>query len=111
MTSETINMAPNPVHEAQTSKRSAAQADLDWPVVTKQRRHYHHHHRLHWKQAVQHSTNSCDDEELIRQQLLRAISMALEAVGFTHAEPVALEGFRAQVEECEYHKIFINASS
>ena len=93
-------MAPNPAHEAQASKRSAAQAGLDWPAVAKHKRLHHH---LHWKQNNRSPASTCDDEELIRQQLLRAISLALEAVGFTHADPVALESLRAQAEECEYH--------
>ena len=96
-------MAPNPVREAQAAKRSAAQADLDWPTVSKSKRHYHHHHRLHWKQANSGIASFGHDEELIQQQLLRSVSLALQAVGFTHVDNIALESFRAQVEECKYY--------
>lgn len=40
------------------------------------------------------------DESFFEAQLLRAISLALSAVGFDGVKPTALEAFRAEVETC-----------
>lgn len=42
----------------------------------------------------------CQNEESIQFLLVRSISLALAAVGFEAAEPLAVESLRAEVEEC-----------
>jgi hypothetical protein len=82
-------------------KRTSTEAGFDVSVPGKQRLIHSYHHKLHWKQQVSgEAARICQHDAVIQLQLLRAISLALEAVGFEHADPVALESFRAEVEEC-----------
>ena len=50
---------------------------------------------------------TCADEIIIQSLLTRSVSLALEVVGFEFADPVAIESFRADVQECKsrIHKI------
>ncbi|MCJ1358148.1 MAG: hypothetical protein MMC33_008146 [Icmadophila ericetorum] len=58
------------------------------------------HHKLHWKQPEpNYELSFCQDEEAIQQALSRSIGLALEAVGFEQADPLALESFRLLTEE------------
>ena len=42
------------------------------------------------------------DGAFFEAQLVRALSLALSAVGFDSVKPTALEAFRAEVESCMY---------
>lgn len=75
-------------------------ADFDAPMP-KQRRHHIQHHRIRWRQAVEgEAATTCQDNEAIQSLLSRSIGLALEAVGFERADPVAIESFRAAAEQC-----------
>lgn len=78
-------------------KRTAADAGYHEPAPSKRRIH----HSLHWQQDTAGlSVATCQDDELIQSLLSRSIVLALKAVGFEQADPVAVESFRAEVEEC-----------
>lgn len=77
-------------------------ADLDAPVAKKRCTGLVHHHRLKWSlDRTGPLFLPCQDEEVIQSLLTRSISLALEAVGFDAVDPVAIESFRAEVEECK----------
>ena len=60
------------------------------------------HHSIKHKRALAHeSANALQDESVAQSQLLRAITLALSAQGYAKVNPVALEEFRAEVEECK----------
>lgn len=95
-------MAPLPVDDVPPLKRTSSTADFDLPAAKKQQlRPTRHHHKLQWNPdyIARHQT-SPQDEEGARVLLARSIVLALEAVGFESADPVAIESFRAEVEEC-----------
>lgn len=97
-----LAMAPLPIDDVRSLKRSSSTANLDLPTAKKQHlRPARHHHKLQWKphEATRHQL-SPQDEESARFLLTRSIALALEAVGFESADPVAIESFRAEVEEC-----------
>ena len=64
------------------------------------------HHHLHHKQPRAEDVKDLIDDPtgqnggVIQQQLLRAISTELKAVGFDGATPTAMESIRAQTETC-----------
>ena len=59
------------------------------------------HHALHHRQIVDvDSWFTCQDHEVVRQQLDRALALALETVGFEYCEALAMTSFRSLVEEC-----------
>ena len=77
-------------------------ADLDAPAAKKHCPGLAHRHKLKWNhERTGPLFSPCQDEEVIQSLLTRSISLALEAVGFGAADPMAIEGFRAKVEECE----------
>ena len=84
-------------------KRSSTAAGFDAPNPNKLRITSVHHHRLHWKQP-QRKPHPCpsQNEEAVRSSLSRSIGLALRAIGFKYAEPVALDSFGSEVEECIY---------
>ena len=89
-------------------KRTSTDAGHDTPAPSK---HHiatsYHHHSLHWRQELPAGISSgvCQDEAVIQSLLAHSIVLALESVGFQLADPVALESFRADVEECKsYHR-------
>lgn len=85
-----------------TNKRTSSQAGFELPNATKLKQHHSTHKRsLKYQQSVDVKASSvCQDYEAVRQQVTRSISLALEAVGFDCAEPLAVESFRNAVEEC-----------
>ena len=64
-----------------------------------EQRHYHHHHVFKPKQPSQLATVDHDVDGL-HQQLLRSISLILDAIGFDGAHPDALESLALHVQAC-----------
>ena len=96
-------MAPISFDEIQTLKRSSLEAGLDEPEYPSQKRiSFSRHHSVHWRpQATDLAAAVCPDHSAIQSLLSRCIALALDVVGFEHAEPVAIESFRADVQACE----------
>ena len=91
-------MAPVVPLDAPMLKRSSSTAGLDVPPSKKQL----HHHGLKWRQDLpDHFEPPLQDGEAVHSLLTRALGLALEAVGFEGAEPIAMESFRALAEECK----------
>ncbi len=75
--------------------------DLNAPPAKKHCPGLVHHHKIKWNlDRTGPLFSPCQDEEIIQSLLTRSISLALEAVGFEAADLVAIESFRAGVEEC-----------
>ncbi|KAI9813657.1 MAG: hypothetical protein M1827_003728 [Pycnora praestabilis] len=84
------------------TKRSSSVAEADVAHLFKRRRIHRHH--IQYKQSLNKEAASVLADDIVPQNLLtRALSLALQEVGFEGAEPVALEMFRAQVEEYMSH--------
>lgn len=91
-------MAPIIPADAPMLKRSSSTAGFDVPPVVKRL----HHHGLERRQYLPDQFEPpFQDGEAAHYLLTRALGLALEAVGFEGADPVAIESFRALVEECE----------
>ena len=91
-------MVPVALEPSPPKKRSYSDAGFDTFYPSKQRVK---HHQLHWKQPdVKYEDSFCQDEETVQTVLSRSIGLALQAVGFERADPVALESFRLLTEEC-----------
>lgn len=75
---------------------SASSRPAEEPAA--KRRQIHHH--LHYKQDV--GSEEILPEQDVHALLTRSLTMALAVVGFDAVDPVALESFRAEVEECEF---------
>lgn len=60
-----------------------------------------HHSTNHRQEGAVESLAGSQDEAFFQAQLQRSISLALSAVGFDAVNPIALEAFRAEVEECK----------
>jgi hypothetical protein len=81
-------------------KRAFLGAEFNPPRRIKQRQRYAHHHQLQYKQLVDGETGEIhQDDASAQSQLSRSILLALRAVGFEGADALALESFRALVEE------------
>ena len=97
-------MAPITFNDSIPIKRSLSDAGLEesFPVETRPTKVSRHHY-LHWQQPPLDNYNDYlfQNEEAIQTTLTRSIALALEAVGFENTSPLALETFRAYVEECK----------
>ena len=85
-------------------KRTSTDAQFDIPFAKKQNRGGLRHHKPVWD--LQRSARLAapgQDEGKIQALLTRSLALALGAVGFAGAEPMAMETFRAAVEECTTH--------
>jgi transcription initiation factor TFIID subunit 8 len=60
-----------------------------------------HHQLLHKQPSEAGPLPGPQDHTFYGAQLIRAIGLALVAVGFESVKPTALESFRAEVEECK----------
>lgn len=60
----------------------------------------HHATNIRQELAVE-ALAGAQDDTFFEAQLLRALSLALAAVGFDSVKPTALEAFRAEVETCK----------
>ena len=95
-------MAPVSLEVPHSLKRTATDAGHHEPAPSKRRVH----HSIRWQQDTAGlSIATSQDDELIQSLLSRSIVLALEAVGFERADPVAIESFRAEVEECRLRRL------
>ena len=97
-------MAPITSDNLYALKRTSTAAGHDTLAPSKHRiATSYHHHSLHWRQDLPAGVSSgiCQDEAVIQSLLVHSIVLALESIGFEYADPVALESFRAGVEECK----------
>ncbi|MCJ1250711.1 hypothetical protein MMC30_007939 [Trapelia coarctata] len=93
-------MAPISLDATHPLKRTATDAGYNEPAPSKRRVH----HSLRWQQDTAGlSVATCQDDELTQSLLSRSIVLALEAVGFEQADPVAVDSFEAEVEEYMAH--------
>ncbi|KAI9881625.1 MAG: hypothetical protein M1830_000190 [Pleopsidium flavum] len=96
-----VPMIPSP---SSSLKRSSPTEHRETPPPTRQRLGLRHHHQLRHTELSHKATVSISqDESLIQGFLSRSIGLALNAVGFDGADPVAAESFRAQAEEYMLH--------
>lgn len=96
-------MAPITVSESGLIKRSMSDAGLEESFLVDTRpTKVPRHHLFNWKQPLDNYHEYLyQNEEAIRSILTRSIVLALGAVGFAGTSPLALEAFRAHVEECK----------
>ena len=82
-------------------KRTSTAANFSEPIVKRPQVRHVHHHELNWRAHVieEHQLPSQEQED-VNALLTRSISLALESVGFEGAECLAIESFKAEVEEC-----------
>lgn len=91
-------MIPSP---PSTLKRSSP-SDFELTPPAKRQDRRKRHHALRYSQLPHQDTASISqDESIVPTLLSRSVSLALGAVGFKGADPVAVESFRAQAEECK----------
>ena len=94
-------MAPMAVYSSHSLKRTSSVAEFDTPAAKKLNRGPLRHHRPLWDLHRQQRLNTLwQDQEAAQSMLTRSIGLALHAVGFEVADPVAIESFRCDVEEC-----------
>ena len=92
-------------------KRSPSNAGSHDPSQTKLRRIQTHHSLRHKSKAPIGQSSSLLDYTQYQDLLNRSIVLALEAVGFHAAKPLALQSFRALVEQCKLDTIACRPSS
>ena len=99
-------MAPMSFNDVTSLKRNSTTANFDAPAAKKQNRGPLIHHRLNWlpTEAERHQ-RAPQDGESMDTLLDRAITLALEAVGFAGADPRAIQAFRLEVEECRHMSV------
>ena len=94
-------MAPMALYSSHSLKRTSSIAEFDIPAAKKLNRGSLRHHKLVWDlQREQRLNTIWQDQEAAQSMLTRSIGLALHAVGFEAADPVAIESFRCDVEEC-----------
>ncbi|MCJ1397226.1 hypothetical protein MMC11_000418 [Xylographa trunciseda] len=97
-------MAPVTLNDPQSLKRTSIDAELDAPGPRKSRLTSLRHHSLSLRpETAGRQLGICQNNEIIQSLLSSSIVRALEAVGFHEANPVAVESFRAEVEEYMVH--------
>lgn len=83
------------------SLKRSSPTDFELTPPAKRQDQRKRHHALRYSQLPPNGTASTPQDDSIIQTLLsRSVSLALNAVGFDGADPVAAESFRAQAEEC-----------
>jgi len=45
------------------------------------------------------------DESVMQKQLIRSIALGLSAVGYDEVTPIAMESFRAKVDDCKFDSL------
>jgi len=58
-----------------------------------------HRHSTHHKQDI--PPQGQIESETVREMVKRSLALVLKHVGFDGADPVAMESFYAEVDECE----------
>lgn len=91
------------LEDTHPTKRTSTQANFDIPFAKKRNRGIHHHKSAWDLQRSVRLAAPGPDEENIQALLTRSIALALEVAGFMGAEPMAMESFRAAIEECTTH--------
>lgn len=93
------------VDNVRSRKRNSTTANFELPSTKKQYFRHGRHHKLTWRpdETIRHQLPA----ESAQTLLTRSIALALEAVGFQGADPVAIESFRAETEECTELPIII----
>lgn len=82
-------------------KRTSTTADLKTPVAKRQYLGNKRHHQPTWDLCrLRKIGPPCLEEDLVHSLLTRSIALALNAVGFEAAEPLAIESFGAEAQEC-----------
>lgn len=95
-------MAPMALEDTFSAKRTSTVADFNTPCAKRLNLGLAHHHSLEWNSnALRNYEVPVQDRDVVHALLTRSIGLALDAVGFSGAEPIAIESFRAEVEECE----------
>lgn len=93
-------MAPMAIDQP-SLKRTSTTADFKTPLAKKQNLGNLRHHQPTWDLCRLRKLGSpCLEEELVHSLLTRSIALALNAVGFEAAEPLAIESFGAEAQEC-----------
>ena len=94
-------MAPMALEETLSAKRTSTVADFNTPCPKRPNLALRHHHAPRWNSHVLKKYElPVQDQDVVQSLLTRSIGLALDAVGFSGAEPIAIESFRAEVEEC-----------
>lgn len=94
-------MAPMALDDLPSSKRNSTAAEFDLPPAKRQNFQRIRHHKLTWSPDDDVRRQEYpQDEESVQALLSRSVALALEAVGFDGADPLAIEAFRAEAEEC-----------
>lgn len=94
-------MAPMAIENPPSSKRTSSTAEFETSVAKRRNLGLLQHHKPIWDSNSSRRFDApCQDGEVLQSLLTRSIGLALDAVGFEAAEPVAMESFRAEVEEC-----------
>ncbi|MCJ1323062.1 hypothetical protein MMC15_008413 [Xylographa vitiligo] len=97
-------MASITLNDPQMLKRTATDAGFDAPAPSKSRLTSIRHHSLSFQpDNGARLLGICQDNEVIQSLLSSSIVRVLEAVGFHEANPVAVESFKAEVEEYMVH--------
>lgn len=96
-------MANDP-HDSPSRKRAAGDAGLNsthsMRAAKKRATQVVRHRLLHQQDVELKPWLASHDHEAIREILERSLALALGVVGFEYCDPVALNSFRAMVEEC-----------
>lgn len=92
-------MAPMAIDQS-LLKRSSTTADLEMPLAKKQNLGNLRHHQPTWDLCRLREPVPCLEEDSVHSLLTRSIALALNAVGFEAAEPLAIESFGAEAQEC-----------
>lgn len=93
-------MAPMSI-DPPSLKRTSTTAGLKTPVAKKQNLGNLRHHQPTWDLCrLRKLGPPYLEEDLVHFLLTRSIALALNAVGFEAAEPIAIESFAAEAQEC-----------
>lgn len=87
-----------------SAKRTSTVAELNIPNAKRLKHGHGHHHIARWNPTASKNLESpVHNQDAMQFLLTRSIGLALDAVGFAGASPIAIESFRAEVEECTQH--------
>ena len=83
-------------------KRSILLSDFETSTAKRLQSHIRQHHNLKWStESIANGKAFAQDHEAAEETLSRSITLALKAVGFERAEPVAIDALRQDAEECQ----------
>ncbi|KGQ01623.1 hypothetical protein PAAG_11605 [Paracoccidioides lutzii Pb01] len=93
---------PEPAPSLSLAHASNSNSNPD-PSPKRQRKRYHHYHSLHHRFTHNLPDDALTADSAVDTLLNLSIGLLLLQSGFTHAEPVALDGLRRGVEEYMLH--------